>query len=191
MTTQTLTPSTGTDSAAVAIFATHDLADAAVRELASADFDITKISVIGRGYHTEENVAGFYTTGDRVKSWGGYGAFWGGLWGLLLGGLFLTVPVVGPVVIVGHLAIMIASGVETALIVGGLGVIGAALYGMGIPKDSALRYEKAVKEDRFLLIVHGSSDDLDRAKDILKNSQSLELTVHSNLVPAPAASALK
>jgi hypothetical protein len=40
------------------------------------------LSVVGKGYHTEEKVIGFYNVGDRVKFWGSRGAFWGGLWGL-------------------------------------------------------------------------------------------------------------
>jgi hypothetical protein len=181
MATPTIPATPGTDTAAVAVFGTHDLADAAVKELASARFDITKISVVGRGFHTEEKVGGFYTKGDRVKFWGMNGAFWGGLWGLLFGGLFLTVPVIGPVVILGHLAVIVASGLETAIVVGGLSAIGAALYGIGIPKDAALRYEKAIKEDRFLVIVHGSTSDVDRAREILENGNALELDVHHDL----------
>lgn len=171
----------GTDTAAVAIFATHELADAAVKELASARFDVTKISVVGRGIHTEENVAGFFTNGDRVRFWGSRGAFWGGLWGLLVGGLFMTVPLVGPVFVVGHLAVMIAAGIETAVVVGGLSAIGAALYGMGIPKDAVLRYERAIKEDRFLLIVHGERADVDRARQILKSGDATDFDVHENV----------
>jgi hypothetical protein len=176
-----LQTTTGTDTAAVAVFATHDLADQAVKELASAHFDITKISVVGRGVHTEDNVTGFYTKGDRVKFWGKYGAFWGGLWGLLFGGLFMTVPVLGPIVIVGHLAVIIASGIETAVIVGGLSALGAALYGMGMSKDAILHYEKAIKEDRFLVIVHGASKDVEAARDILQNGQAMQIDMHDHI----------
>jgi hypothetical protein len=176
MSVQTIT---GADTSAVAVFATHELADQAVKELASAHFDITKISVVGRGTHTEDKVTGFYTKGDRVMFWGKYGAFWGGLWGLLFGGLFLTVPVLGPIVVVGHLAVIIASGIETAIVVGGLSALGAALYGMGISKDAILRYEKAVKEDRFLVIVHGASKDVETARDILMNGQAMQVDVHA------------
>jgi hypothetical protein len=179
MSTPTLT---GADTSAVAVFATHELADQAVKELASAHFDITKISVVGRGTHTEDKVTGFYTKSDRVMFWGKYGAFWGGLWGLLFGGLFLTVPVLGPIVVVGHLAVIIVSGIETAIVVGGLSALGAALYGMGISKDAILRYEKAIKEDRFLVVVHGASKDVETARDILKNGQALQVDVHAGAI---------
>src|ERR1700722_19371387 len=65
-------------SNAVAIYESHTQAEAALQKLSGASFDIKKISIIGKGYHTEENVVGYYTTGDRMKHWGGLGAFWGG-----------------------------------------------------------------------------------------------------------------
>ena len=60
------------------------------------------LSVVGKGYHIDEKVTGFYNLGDRVMFWGKRGALWGGLWGLFLGGLFMTVPVVGHVIVLGY-----------------------------------------------------------------------------------------
>lgn len=76
------------DDAVVAVFPDHPEADAAVKKLAAAGFDVKQLSVVGKGYHTEEKVVGFYNIGDRVKFWGTRGAFWGGMWGLFFGGLF-------------------------------------------------------------------------------------------------------
>ena len=50
---------------------------------------------------------------------------------------------------------------------GGLSALGAGLYGLGIPKDSVLRYETALKTGKFVLIVHGSKDETIHAKEIL------------------------
>ena len=47
-----------------------------------------KLSIVGRDYHTDEHVVGYYNTGDRMKVWGKAGAFWGGLWGFLFGSAF-------------------------------------------------------------------------------------------------------
>ena len=89
---------------AVAIFPDHTAAEAAVKKLAASGFEMKKLSVVGKGYHTDEKVVGFYNTGDRIKFWGSRGAFWGGLWGLFFGGLFMTIPVVGHVIVLGYLA---------------------------------------------------------------------------------------
>ena len=62
----------------VAIFESHDRAEDAIRELQKSGFDMKKLSIIGKDYHTEENVVGYYNTGDRMKYWGKLGAFWGG-----------------------------------------------------------------------------------------------------------------
>jgi hypothetical protein len=180
--TQTESHTAAIDSATIATFATHELAETAVKELAAARFDITRISVIGRGYHSEEVVTGSFSTGDRVKFWGSRGTFWGGLWGLLFCGLFMTIPIVGLIVVVGHLAIIIASGVESAIVDGGIGAAGAALYGMGLPKDSALCYEKAIKKVRFLVVVHGTTSDVECARQILANENADPLEIHKNLI---------
>ena len=64
-----------------------------------------KLSIVGKDYHTEEHVVGYYSTGDRMLYWGELGAFWGGFWGLLLGSAFFWVPGIGPlVVLTGPLA---------------------------------------------------------------------------------------
>jgi hypothetical protein len=165
----------------VAIFDSHDFAEAAVKELAQARFDITKITIVGRGFHTDEHVTGFYNMGDRVRIWGKNGLLWGSLWGLLAGGLFMTMPVLGPIVVVGHLAAMVAAAAEGAVMVGGLSVLGAALSGIGIPEDSVLRYEEVLKADGFLVIVHGNAEDADRARTILANGHSKHLDSYNEL----------
>ena len=59
----------------------HQAAENAVKSLTEAGFDMKNLSVVGKGYHSEEKVVGFYNMGDRVKFWGSRGAFWGGFWG--------------------------------------------------------------------------------------------------------------
>ena len=126
-----------------------------------------EFSVVGKGYHTDEKVVGFYNAGDRVKFWGKRGAFWGGLWGMFFGGLFLAVPVVGHVVVLGYLAAIAISAIETAVMVGGLSALGAALYSIGIPKDSVIQYETALEADSFLVMAHGTAAEMARAKALL------------------------
>jgi hypothetical protein len=166
------------ENVAVAIFNTHGEADNAVKELQKSGFDMKKLSVVGKDYHTEEQVVGYYHTGDRMKYWGKLGAFWGGLWGILFGAAFFWIPGVGPLVVAGPLVSAIVGGLEGAVAVGGLTALGAGLYSIGIPKDSIINYESSIKSDKFLLVVHGSGDDLAKAKDILK-STGHEVNVHS------------
>src|SRR5208337_534166 len=163
---------------AVAIFNTHVEAENAVKELQKSGFDMKKLSIVGKDYHTEEQVVGYYHTGDRMKYWGKMGAFWGWLFGLFFGAGFFLIPGIGPIVVAGPLVLTIVGGLEGALAVGGLSALGAGLYSLGIPKDSVINYETSIKTDKFLLVVHGSGDDLAKAKDILK-STGHEVSVHS------------
>src|ERR1700688_884078 len=124
------------NDAVIAVFADRDGAEAAVKKLAGNGFDMKQISVVGKGYHSEDKVVGFYNVGDRIKFWGRRGAFWGGLWGLFFGGLFVTIPILGHAIVLGYLASAMISAVEGAVVVGGLSSLSAALFSIGIPKDS-------------------------------------------------------
>lgn len=101
--------------ATIAIFSTHADADAAVKKLTAANFDIKQLSVVGKGYHTQEQAVGFYNAGDRVMFWGSRGALWGGLWALFFGGLFIATPVIGPVIVLGYLAATAIATIEGLL----------------------------------------------------------------------------
>lgn len=172
---------TAQQNAVVAVFKRHQDAEEAIRKLAGGGFDMTHFSIVGQGYHSEEKVVGFYNIDDRIKFWGKNGAFWGGIWGLFLGGVFLTIPMVGPVMVVGHLAAMVVAGVEGAVLVGGLSALGAALFGIGIPKDSVILYEEAIKTDSYLIVAHGSADEMERSRVILEASHPTRVDVHKNV----------
>ena len=165
------------DNTVVAVFADHQAAERAVKKLAEAGIDIKQLSVVGRGYHVDEKIVGFYNTGDRVKFWGKQGVFWGTLWGWL-GGLFLFVPVVGHVVVLGYLAVIAVSAIEGAVVVGGVSALSAALYSIGIPKDSVIAYEGALKSDRFLVMAHGPMEEVARARTVLAGLRPASLDVH-------------
>ena len=162
----------------IAIFRDHRSADTAIKNLISAGFEMKNLSVVGKGFHTEEQVIGFYTVGDRINIWGSQGAFWGGLWGLFFGGLILTVPALGQVVVLGSLAATIVAAIEGATAVGGLSSLGCALYALGIPRDKVIKSELAVKVDGFLVMAHGSESEIARAKSILQMIEHLRLEIH-------------
>ena len=158
------TTSTGT---AVAVYADHSQADTAVKALQHGGFDMHKLSIIGADYHSEEDVVGFYNTGDRMRSWGANGAFWGAIWGLFFGAAFFVIPGVGPFIAAGPIVAAIVAVLEGAVTVGALGAIGAGLVGMGVPRDSMVHYETAIKAGKFLVVAHGSHDEAEHARDIL------------------------
>ena len=65
----------------VGAYNSHTEADASLKELQRSGFDMKKLSIVGKDYHTEEHVIGYYNTGDRMKVWDKLGAFWGLLFG--------------------------------------------------------------------------------------------------------------
>ena len=168
----------------IAVFADHQAAEVAVKKLASEGIDMKHLSVVGKGYHTDEKVVGFYNTGDRIKFWGTNGAFWGGLWGWLAGGVFITAPVAGPVVVVGYLAAIVISAIEGAVVVGGLSALGAALFSIGIPKNSVVAYETDVKADNFLVMARGPAEEMVRAKAILATLSPTRIDQHEAALAA-------
>jgi uncharacterized membrane protein len=171
----------------VAVFRTHTEADQAVKELQRSGVDMRKLSVVGTGYHTDEHAVGYYNTGNRMMYWGKIGAFWGGFWGLLFGSAFFLIPGLGPILAAGPVVVWIVGALEGAAVVGGLSVLGAGLFSIGIPKDSIVKYEAAIKTDQFLLIVHGTAEEVAKAKDILDTTHPVNLAVHAGEVPETAA----
>ena len=166
------------NNSVVAIYTLHTAAEAAIKELQQSGFDMKKLSIIGRDYHTDEHVVGYYNIGDRMKAWGKTGAFWGGLWGFLFGSAFFSIPGLGPVLVAGPLVSWIVGALEGAIVVGGLTAFGAGLYSLGIPKDSILLYETALKSGKYVLIAHGSDEDITQAKEILNRTKAETIEHH-------------
>jgi hypothetical protein len=100
---------------------------------------------------------------------------------LFFGGLFLTSPVVGHVVVLGYLATIAITAIENAVMVGGLSALGAALYSIGVPKDSVIQYEIALKADNFLVMAHGAAEEIARAKTILGTANPTCIDVHAGV----------
>ena len=166
------------NNAVVGIYNSHTEAEASIKELQQSGFDMKKLSIVGKDYHTEEHVVGYYNTGDRMKVWGKLGAFWGGFWGLLFGSGFFFIPGIGPLVVFGPLVGWIAGVLEGAVVVGGLSALGAGLYSIGIPKDSVMQYESALKSDKFLVIAHGTPDEVAKARNILETTGAAQISAH-------------
>ena len=64
---------------------------------------------------------------------------------------------------------------------GGLSALGAGLYSIGIPKDSVMQYETALKSDKFLVIAHGTAIEVAKAKSILETTGAAQIAAHSGV----------
>ena len=173
-----MTPSTQEHSV-VAIYDSHTDAEAAIKALQQAGLDMKRLSIVGKDFHTEEHALGFYTSGDRMKFWGGRGMFWGTLWGMLFGSAFFVLPAIGPLVVMGPLVGWVVGALEGAAVGGATGVLAAALTSIGIPNDSVVKYELAVKAGKFIVLARGTADMIEHARAVLGKTGAWQLTAHA------------
>jgi hypothetical protein len=166
------------ENSVVCIYSTHAKAEAAVKALQSSGFNMKQLSIVGKDYHSEEQPVGYYNTGDRMKAWGKFGAFWGGLWGLLFGSAFFLIPGIGPLVVGGPLVTWIVGALEGAALMGGLSALGGALFSIGVPKDSIVKYETAIRAGKFVLLAHGTMAEVSRAREVLSSTSPDDSALH-------------
>jgi uncharacterized membrane protein len=158
-----------TPDAAVAVYATEEDLTAAVKHLEQAQFDMSKISVLGKGMTEERHIVGFETPTTHTARW----AKWGGLWGWVFGA-FIFVPGVGHVAIGGYLLyVLVTTGLGAVS-----GALGGALTSVGIPKDGVPRYEADLRADHYLVIAHGTPTEVGHARDLLGQTTHERLDHH-------------
>ena len=160
------------NNAVVGVYAPHAETEATIQELQSSGFDINKLSIVGKDYHVVGRVLGSYNAGDRMKVWCQLADFWGGLSGLLFGSAFFLIPGIGSIIVFGPLVSWIVRALEGAGMAGGLSALGAGLHNLGIPENSIMEYEAALKSDKFLVVAHGTADEMAKAKGILETTRA-------------------
>lgn len=163
----------------IAIYESHEEAEQAVKTLERAGLDMKRLSIVGKDFRVEEHPIGFYSSDDKMKFWGGQGAFWGGLWGMLFGSAFFFIPGVGPLVVMGPMVAWIVGALEGAVLGGGAGILAAALSSIGIPEDQVMKYELEVKAGKFLVLARGSEELVERARIALGTTGASQLTRHA------------
>lgn len=156
---------TATDST-IGVYATSDAALSAAKALKDAGFGDDVVSVVGKGVKDDEKVHAWVPRGNQAGTYGGWGALWGALTGWLLLG-FVWLPGIGWVAAAGWLA--------STLVGAGLGAGLGALIGLAVPEDEIPVYEDELRADRYLVIVHGDADTVDRAHTILEAADAISV----------------
>ena len=106
------------------------------------------------------------------------------LWGLLFGSALFFIPGIGPLIVFGPLVGWLVGALEGAVVVGGLSALGAGLYSIGIPTDSIVEYETALKSDKFLVMAHGTAEEVATAKRILETTGAAYIAAHEGVIVA-------
>ena len=158
------------DDPVLAVCETHEAAQAIVETLHRQGWDMTRISLVGKGTAAPEEAHGFFTIGDRIKAWASTGSLWGAGWGLLLGAAMVVMPPLGVVAVAGPFVTVLLAALEGAAVVGGVAAIAAALTEIGLPSKDAADYAAHVTADRFLVLVHGTPEEIERARAIVRNA---------------------
>src|SRR5688572_20053205 len=162
----------------VAVLAAMSNATQAVRQIRSGGVDPKEISIIARAHGVEEISAGYYSLGRGPHYLGNDSPFWTGLWAEGLQGGFLSIPGLGPVVIVGPLLESLLGRLDACGPNDGH-PIQRALRDNGVPAAVGKKYEDAVKANMVLVLVRGPTDDVARAAAAMSRTHVLELGFHA------------
>jgi uncharacterized membrane protein len=168
----------GDKNSVVAVYSRASDAEDAVRKLQRAGVDMKTLSVVGRDA-SGEKVVGYSNSGDCIKFWGRNGRFWGVLCGCLFGAALFVVPGIENLVVLGPLVNAIGGVIDDTALVGGLSILGAGLFSLGISQKSVLQYETAIRANKFLLIGYGTEGDVIKAHEIIETTNVTDCALHA------------
>lgn len=156
---------------AIGTFPTRHAAEQALHELERSGFPMDKVSVIARDDRTDR-LAGANVSGnkadDGAKTGAVSGGALGGLTGLLVGLGVLAIPGIGPVMLAGAGATVLATALSGTAIGAAAGGLLGALVGLGIPEKEAQVYSDRVSRGDYLVMVQGTDTDIQHAEQVLK-----------------------
>lgn len=164
----------------IAVYDTHEDAVKAVKMLEElGNIDKKDISVLGRSseYEPKDSLEIEKENADIVD-WGKTGAALGGLYGFLAGAFFMWVPGFGPLIAAGPIISSLAGALGGAAVVGSISAVGSWLVDIGVEEAEAHRYANLIKEGKLIVLVHGSGDMIEKAKEILSKEGKADIKLH-------------
>ena len=167
-------PVAADDRAVIAVFPDLVAAEHAVIELTRSGFPVFRTSIVGMDMECQIRISGFVTAGDVAGPSAATGAWVGGLFGVLSGAAVLFIPGLGPLVVLGPLAAAAVGAAEGALLGGAVG----ALLGHFVARKHLPKYEELVRTGNYLLVVHGSEEEVARAQRLLTDRGGTDVQQH-------------
>lgn len=146
----------------IAIYDTHEKAVDAIRHLSHQDFPMENVSLLGKAEVIEDHIhIKSLDTIKKAPAMMGMGA--GTILGLLSGIGVFAIPGFGFIYGAGALVGIIA-GLELGLIAGGAISL---LSFTGLKQEEVVKYEEHLREGKFMVIVKGAEEEIEKAKRIL------------------------
>lgn len=146
----------------IAVFNSHKKAIDAIVSLKENDFPLKKVSIIGKAEIVDNKIE-VRSNDLLIDTPAIAGTILGTVLGLLTGiGLF-AIPGFGFLFGAGAI-IGTIGGFDLGIIAGGMGTL---LLQLGIKNEYAVKYNEYLKDGKFILIVNGTSEEIENAKKII------------------------
>jgi len=163
----------------IAVYDNHEDAEEAIHALLKAGVPKDSISVLGRGEGGEpKDEFEVERENDDIVYWGKQGAFWGALWGFLMGAFFFWIPGFGPLIATGPVIASLAGALGGAAVVGSAAALVAWFMDLGIEEAEAHRYADLLKAGKTLVIVHGKAA-IDKGQKALEDLGKGEVKIYN------------
>ncbi len=151
-------------NATIGQYNNHDLAVDAVARLKNAGYPVSQLSILGLAEEEVMDEDMHVLPKSPIKTAGlGAGTVLGTALGILTGVGIFAIPGVGFLYGAGALVGAIA-GFDFGLIGGG---IASVLSTVGVKDENAERYHSALVQGKYLVVAHGTEEEVKRAGDLL------------------------
>jgi hypothetical protein len=169
------------DSWVIAVIDDCGEVEALIEEFVRCGVDMRMVSVVGPVPAPREGSAGFYTLGERIRTWGSIGALWGTLWRVLIGAAVFWVPGLGQIGAAGPFVESLADDVEgeTDDPAASGRVLARLLSGIGVTEGGIAGFEAALRSGQYLIITRGPPQEMEAVKCILVHSAAAAVHVLS------------
>lgn len=134
---------------------TNEQAQRAMYNLQGAGIDLATLSIASRDVAAAVQHENEYEVGDET----------------------FDIPGIGALRVSGPLASWIATAFTNGA-GGGVGIVGTALATLGIPHQDILHYEAALRNNKYLLVVHGAPDVVAKSLNVIGGTTHCFHTVH-------------
>jgi hypothetical protein len=144
----------------VCICETHEQAQRAMYNLQVEGIDLGTLSVASKDNYSDLHDLDYYSVGEET----------------------FAIPGLGSLLVSGPLASWIVTAFDNEEGGNGATILGAALATRGIPHDSVLEYEAALRADKHVLVVHGSPNAVAAALKVIGGTTHCSHTIHGEKV---------